>query len=86
MWCRISHLTGCLGQPKQLLVKIKSVPAELRTDSKEKIFRIQWFFTYLKTDLNSRNLGNMDCIHSVLRTVYPRPKNKFPDSYLLGLL
>jgi len=30
-WYRISHLTGCLGQPSQLLVKINSVPAEPRT-------------------------------------------------------
>ena len=33
-WYRIPHLTGCLGQPNQLLVKINSVPAESSTPLK----------------------------------------------------
>jgi len=41
-WYRIAHLIGCLGQPNQLVVKIKSVPAESRTDN------LGWFFSIVK--------------------------------------
>jgi len=35
-WYRISHLTGCLGQPNQLLVKVNSIPDEPRTTANGK--------------------------------------------------
>jgi len=32
-WSRISHLISCLGQPKQLVVKMNPIPAAPRTSS-----------------------------------------------------